>query len=122
MRKSARTPDFDKFSQRFVRNYWDTIAQDALDLPGSEPSEKSLEELLSEIHYSISSEHGLFTLLMINTLGDIWRFTFRLHKGRWTIHSATSGNPENHALVNWLDEVYSPWFQPFLDKLVQKSC
>jgi hypothetical protein len=58
---------------------------------------------------------------MTNTAGDVWRFTFRSKNGRWTIQSATSGSPDKDARVNWLDEVYSQWFLPFLDRLIGKS-
>lgn len=52
---------------------------------------------------------------------DVWRFTFRLQKGQWTIQSATSGSSDDEARVNWLDEVYSQWFRPMLNRLIRKS-
>lgn len=128
MSKSPTAADFTVFCQRFVRNYWDEIAQGSLELPGSEPCEQSLEELLTEIEFSSSCEDdgdrknlGLFILRMTNTAGDVWRFTFRAKNGQWAIQSATSGSPSNDARVNWLDEVYSQWFRPLLDRLIRKS-
>jgi hypothetical protein len=128
MSNSSTAAEFAVFCKRFVRNYWNEIAQGSAELPGSEPCGQSLEGLLSEIEYSTSCEHGgdrralgLFTLRMTNATGDVWRFTFRSKNGRWTIQSASSGSPNNDAGVNWLDEVYSQWFLPFLHRIIGKS-
>jgi hypothetical protein len=124
MKNSPTAAEFTDFCWRFVRNYWNEIAQGTPELPGSEPCEQSLEELLSEIEYSSSCEHdGIreFTLRMMNTTGDVWRFKFRPKNGQWVIQSATSGSHYDEARVNWLDAVYSPWFLPLLNRVIRKS-
>ncbi len=119
---------FTEFCRRFLRNYWDEIAQGSSELPGSEPSEKSLEELLSEIEYQTFCGNdgdrecaGLFTLRMMDRLGGAWQFAFRRDNGRWYLQSATSGTRRPAHRVNWLDEVYAQWFRPFLNRIIEKS-
>ena len=121
MNKSQTAKAFGTFCQRFIRNYFE---DDGSDLPGYEPSEMTFEEFLSETEYNSLFEKdgpGLFTLRMANKAGDVWRFTFRLVKGQWTIHSATSGDSSNEARVDWLDAVYSKWFVPLLNRITRKS-
>jgi hypothetical protein len=126
-----RTEDaFIDFCQRFVRNYWDEIAQGPTELPGSEPCEMSLEELLSEITYQTFCGHdgngecaGLFTLRMsrMNRFGEAWQFAFHRDNGRWRLQSATSETRRPSSSCNWLDDVYARWFRPFLDRIIEKS-
>ena len=121
MSNARITAAFADFCHRFVRNYFE---DDRTDLPGYEPSDMTFEEFLSETEYaSLCEQDGprLFTLRMMNKSGDVWRFTFRSNNGQWTIHTATSGDSSNEARVDWLDEVYSQWFAPHLDRITRKS-
>ena len=123
--QSTDSDRFELFAQAFVRVYWETVKSQRFSMPPDEPVEKTVEELLSEISYSISSEQSQaesevpYGLLMKNTYGDWWLITFRRTSTGWRSvgFSAPSDDPSKpHDL---LDAVYSPYFKPFLEHVTR---
>ena len=117
---------FEQFAQDFVRKYWETLKSGAFSMAPDEPVEKTVEELLSEITHETefrpASGHGgpLYTLRMMNTLGDWWLFTFRDSNRAWELveASAGSGDETPHDL---LGPAYSQSFEPFLRHVVEAA-
>ena len=82
--------DFEEFAECFVRCYW----QDVKDHPDLEPVEESLQELLNNMTWKISSLFGTQKIKMKNTDGDKWSFSFRPENDYWKL-TALSSNGKN---------------------------
>ena len=119
MRKTEQA-SFEAFARDFVRAYWRTVKSGGFPMPPNEPVEETLEELLSAVSYSTEvqpSSHGSglsYELLMTNTLGDWWHFTFRGTTGGWSLVGCSARSDDDSAPHDLLDTVYSHYFEPFL--------
>ena len=119
---------FRRFAKRFVRHYWEEVASSD-DVPTWESlPESGRVQPLHEIVYETSCHHttgpasgNICSLRMMNTAGNVWRFTFSRKNRRWHLITATSGSADNDAHVNLLDDQYEHWFRPFLERIVFKA-
>lgn len=106
---------FEGFAGAFVRAYWETIKSGAFSMPPHEPVAESIEDLLSEVSYrtEFRCEGSFHVLLMENTHGDWWRFSFRADGGRWELVGA-SARSDSEIPHDLLGPVYSHHFSPLL--------
>ena len=113
---------FDEFAARFVRQYWQDVADNVDKLPPFEPCTESVDEILATIHFTTSREEiagvrdKAFVLRMTATSGSIWRFAFAEKSGRWNLLEAFANDETDEFRVDMLGDYYGEIFRPILDR------
>ena len=117
----AAQRSFEQFAGAFVRCYWETVKSGAFPMEPDEPVEETVEELLSEISYSVEFESGsgstrpLHELRMTNTAhGDWLLFDFQQAACGWTIVGCFAKSLDPEKPHDLLGPVYERSFKPFL--------
>jgi hypothetical protein len=112
--------EIDRFAQRFVQRYWETLKSGAFPMPPNEPVEETPVELLAEVSHqtqyepSSKDEPALCRLRMESTLGAWWLFSFRRNSDSWELVGCSARSDDNERPHDLLGPVYASHFEPFL--------
>jgi len=108
---------FEEFASKFVIEYWIEMKKGPPEFANhAEPIEETVEELLSEIEYSIP-ETG--TLNMTHEIGEGWQFKFVQSGDRWKVVNFSAGPNSNLGKRNYFCSVYKPLFEPVFYRICQ---
>lgn len=126
-RPSKTLTQFDEFAARFVRQYWQDVADNVDKLPPYEPCTESVDEILATINISTSYEEiggqraKAFVLRMMANSGSIWRFAFMVKSRRWKLLEAFANDETNEFRVDMLGDNYGEIFRPILDRTIRAA-
>jgi hypothetical protein len=119
MERSASS-GFERFAERFVRAFWETVKSGEFPMAPNEPVEETVEELLANVSREteyFGANSGLngpsYLLRMTGTYGDWWHFTFRDRHGNWQLVGATAKS-DGETPHDLFGPVYSEHLASFL--------
>ncbi len=118
---------FARFARDFVRIYWQTVKSGDFSMPPHEPSEETVDELLSEVSHTTEIEPStarsgaLYKLLMTSKFGDWWLFSFRDGVPAWTLVGCAARSDDDSQPHDLLAPVYSQYFEPFLRHVTEAA-
>lgn len=127
MTRREQSKRFDEFAARFVRQYWQDVADHVDKLPPYEPCTESVDEILATISFSTSHEEiaggrdKAFVLRMAAASGSTWRFAFAQKSGRWNLLEAFANDETEELCVDMLGEYYGKIFRPILHRQIKAA-
>jgi len=106
---------FEEFVSKFVIEYWTDVKRGAPEFADhTEPVDESLEDLLSQINYSISEPN---ILNMKHEIGEGWQIIFEQTQNGWRVSDYSAGPNSYLTKRNYFCSVYKPLFEPFFNRI-----
>lgn len=126
-RPSRTLAQFNEFAVRFVRLYWQDVADNVDKLPPYEGCKETVDELLGTIRCTTSRETTsgqptkVYVLRMIHTSGSTWRFVFEDTASGWNLRAAVANDETDEHRVDPLDNTYGEIFRPILARVTDQA-